>query len=330
MDRPDAPDVPDDSHDAAAFWFAREHGGLMTAADRRAFDLWRQASAAHERAYQEMRQVWGVAQAVPDHKLRSIVQRRRGAAPDVSGRRYMLAGLGAVCSAAVAGAVLWPQWSRPEPTFSDRYATGRGERRQVVLPDESRLILNTATVATVVFHDSERVVVLKEGEIMFAVASDARRPFIVKTDLGQVRVTGTRFDVRRGADHLNIVVESGSVEVSVGSWWNRRTAALAPGQGISIAAADATALRVEPVNVAARTAWRQGKVVFDGAPLAEVVDEINRYRNRPIHVQGALRQLRIAGVFDVDDTDTFLAVLPTLAPVRVLPGADGGSEIVAR
>lgn len=71
------PNLPRDPLDAAAYWFARDRGGLMTAGERRQFEAWRQADAAHERAYQEMLQVWGLTQAVPDRDLRALLSRRR-------------------------------------------------------------------------------------------------------------------------------------------------------------------------------------------------------------------------------------------------------------
>ncbi|WP_143277768.1 FecR family protein [Bordetella genomosp. 10] len=328
METPDALEIPNDPHDAAAYWFAREHGGLMSDAERPLFERWRQADARHEQAYQEMCQVWRVAEAVPDRELRAIVADGR-AAPDASRRRYLALGMGTVCTAAVAAAVLAPQWWRAEPSFTDHYATQRGERRQIVLPDDSVLTLNTASSATARFYEGERVVVLEEGEAMFEVSHDKARPFIVETGVGRVRVTGTRFNVRRDADDMTVTVESGSVEVSTGSWWHRHTATLTAGLGVDVTA-NAGDLYARRMDVAALTAWRQGKAVFDGTPLFQVVDEMNRYRGSPIRVQGALRQLRIAGVFSVDNTNDFLAVLPTVAPVRVVQRDDGGSEIVAR
>lgn len=37
------PKPPRDPLDAAAYWFARDHGGLMTADERRQFEAWRRA-----------------------------------------------------------------------------------------------------------------------------------------------------------------------------------------------------------------------------------------------------------------------------------------------
>ena len=323
------PNLPRDPLDAAAYWFARDHGGLMTAGERRQFEAWRQADAAHERAYQEMLQVWGLAQAVPDRDLRPLLS-RRPAPPAVSPQRRRLTwGLAATACAAAGAGLAWPLWG-PSPTlFEQAYATARGERRRVALQDDSILTLNTATQADVRYTRDERHVALRAGEILFEVSPDKARPFIVDTDLGRVRVTGTRFNVRYDRQRLAVAVESGSVEVATGAWWRRERVLLAAGQGVSLAHAG-DALQAEAVDVASLTAWRQGKAVFDNVPLAQVVDEINRYREQPIRVAAALRGIRIAGVFDVDDTRGFLVALPALIPVRVVARADGGSDVVAR
>lgn len=320
---------PRDPLDAAAYWFARDHGGLMTAAERRQFDAWRQADAAHERAYQEMLQVWGLTQAVPDHDLRPLLARRPPARAVSPERRRLAWGLAATACAAAGAGLAWPLWWPAETLFQQRYATGRGERRRVALQDDSVLTLNTAIQAEVRYTRDERHVALQAGEILFEVSPDKARPFIVETELGRVRVTGTRFNVRYDRQRLAVAVESGSVEVATGAWWQRERVLLAAGQGVSLAR-QGDPLQVESVNVAALTAWKQGKAVFDNVPLAQVVDEINRYREQPIRVAAALRGIRIAGVFDIDDTRGFLTALPALIPVRVAPRADGGSDLVAR
>ncbi|MFY2564943.1 FecR family protein [Achromobacter ruhlandii] len=323
------PNLPRDPLDAAAYWFARDRGGLMTAGERRQFEAWRQADAAHERAYQEMLQVWGLTQAVPDRDLRALLSRRPAPPPSSPQRRRLTWGLAATACAAAGAGLAWPLWG-PAPTlFEQAYATARGERRRVALQDDSVLTLNTATQADVRYTRDERHVALHAGEILFEVSPDKARPFVVDTDLGRVRVTGTRFNVRYDRQRLAVAVESGSVEVATGAWWRRERVLLAAGQGVSLTH-PGDALRAEAVDVATLTAWRQGKAIFDNVPLAQVVDEINRYREQPIRVAAALRGIRIAGVFDVDDTRGFLAALPALIPVRVTPRADGGSDIIAR
>ena len=80
---------------------------------------------------------------------------------------------------------------------------------------------------------------------------------------------------------MAVAVESGSVEVIAGPWWNGQRVKLPAGYGVRMAGGGET-VRIQPVDVATLTAWRQGKTVFNDTPLAEVVREVNRYRAQPI------------------------------------------------
>jgi len=51
-------------------------------------------------------------------------------------------------------------------------------------------------------------------------------------------------------------------------------------------------------NLAAATAWTEGLLMFDAAPLSEVVQEFNRHNLKPLRiVDERLRDLRISGIF---------------------------------
>jgi transmembrane sensor len=57
-------------------------------------------------------------------------------------------------------------------------------------------------------------------------------------------------------------------------------------------------------SLAAVTGWRQGLLVFDSAPLSEVIDEFNRHNLKPMVLQDeSLKTLRISGVFPAAGTE---------------------------
>ncbi|WP_241117998.1 FecR family protein, partial [Achromobacter xylosoxidans] len=128
---------------------------------------------------------------------------------------------------AVGGWALWPRgagWTE--------YRTQVGELRSVALPDGSRAELNSRSHIRVRFGEAERRVELVAGEALFSVEKNTGRPFVVDAGLGTAVVTGTRFDVRRDAEQVRVLVESGSVKVA-----GARDAAavpVGPGQGIRI------------------------------------------------------------------------------------------------
>ena len=140
--------------------------------------------------------------------------------------------------------------------------------------------MNTGTQAEVRYTRSERrVTLLPGGEIMLEVSPDASHPFIVDTEIGRVRVTGTRFNVRHDGGQMAVAVESGSVEVIAGPWWNGQRVKLPAGYG-----AHGRRRRdgAHPAGGrAALTAWRQGKAVFNDTPLAEVALKSTATAHKP-------------------------------------------------
>jgi len=58
------------------------------------------------------------------------------------------------------------------PTFTQRLATSKGERRQIGLPDGSHIDLNTDTDISIAFYDTRRTVELHRGEALFSISHD--------------------------------------------------------------------------------------------------------------------------------------------------------------
>jgi transmembrane sensor len=236
----------------------------------------------------------------------------------------------AVAASVVAVALglgLFSGLDHPKPYRAD-FSTRLGEQRQVALPDGSVMDLNSRSVVSVHYEKGRRSVELKQGEAMFSVEHDTRRPFVVAAGAGQVTVTGTRFDVRRDDDQTRVVVEAGTVKVQGRS----------PNEGVTLTAGLGTHINDQglvaasyAVNAEELTAWRSGKLVFNNASLGEVAREVSRYRERPLRVSTpAVGNLRLTSVFKANDTDALLKALPHILPVALRTLPDGSQEIISR
>ncbi|MNI51804.1 fec operon regulator FecR [compost metagenome] len=215
-------------------------------------------------------------------------------------------------------------------TYSAEFATALGERRHVALPDGSVIDLNSRSRLQVRFEKGQRNIELSEGEAMFNVAHDSDRPFVVESGTGKVTVTGTRFDVRRGASDTRVVVEQGTVRVQGREAPGDVFVALTAGLGTRVDAHGNVA-PAYAVNPAELTAWRSGKLVFNNASLSEVVEEVSRYREKPLTVSNdKIGQLRLTSVFKSDNTEALLKALPNILPVAVRTHADGSQEIISK
>ncbi|MGE8516614.1 MAG: FecR family protein [Alcaligenes nematophilus] len=321
--------IPDDPHDAAAFWFARVRGGLMQEGDQTLLKQWREQDPRHAQAYQDMEAMWSIAQATPDAAFKARLAQNTRPRALQWGRRAFIAGLGSACAAIAGVAVLGPQRWLESEQYTQRYVSRKGERLEQTLPDGSLISLNTDSVVHVSFYQSERRVVLEKGEAFFQVRSEPDRPFNVDAGQAVIRVTGTRFNVRRETDTVDVAVDSGSVRVESGPWWNSTNYNLVGEQGVRLGSGQQAS--VQSRNMVQALAWRQGRAIFDAEPLEHIVAELNRYKEPGIVLHSpSLRGLRVTGVFDVNDPQAFLGVLPSLAPVVIVQGPDGRLGIAAR
>lgn len=312
----------------AAWWFARLHSGHASDAERRAFEAWRDADPEHDRQYRNTAYFWDAALDVPRERLRAVVDAR--VAPRPARRRYLAWATGAACAVALLAAVLGPQWRAPEPGYATALATRPGELRELMLPDGSVLNLNTATDATVRLYEDRREVALLGGEITFSVRHSDALPFVIDAGSSRITVTGTRFNVRRDPGQLDVAVEHGSVQIDTGPWWKRKRRILGAGENVRIDEHGGMA-SLPPAQVKALTAWRRGKIVFDNAPMKQLVAEMARYLDYPLILgDRRLDNLSINAVFSIDDLDSMLFALPAIAPVKIIRRDDGAMVIVSR
>lgn len=217
---------------------------------------------------------------------------------------------------------------------SQQYETAVGEQRTVELADGSEVMLNTNSLMEVSFTEDERKVVLEKGEALYTVTRDTNRPFRVYAGNRVIEAVGTSFTVlRTPEDGLEVMVTEGAVKLrKVAQVTSRRLepddAALslpeladderaAGGDEIPVIAGELAAipdiqgdriekLEVQPTDMEAKLAWRHGMLLFQGEPLAEVIEEMGRYTSVKIEVDPAIENLQVVGYFKVGDLDGLL------------------------
>ncbi|MND56967.1 fec operon regulator FecR [compost metagenome] len=308
----------------AAQWFARSRDGALPADQQAQRDVWLAQHAHHQYEYDLLARLWDAADSLPRARLEALCQ--ADPVRQLPRRRFIQQALAAGVAAAAVG-LGWFGWQHHQLNYQDQLHTALGERRQLELPDGSHLELNGRTQLKVDFSAGQRRIELAAGEVMFSVAHDSARPFVVSTVNGHVTVTGTRFDVRLDPARTQVAVEQGSVRVQ---GRGDSQALLSAGLGSQIDAQGQVAAPYA-IDAAALTAWRNGKLVFNDAPLSEVVEEVSRYREQPLRVaEGKVAALRLSSTFSSDDTDALLRALPSILPVAIKTHSDGSKEIISK
>jgi len=292
----------------AAEWMARLWSGEASEADVAACARWRAEHPDHEQA-------WRRLQVMEDklHSVPAAVARRalRDGGPSASRRRMLaVVGLGAAAGAAagmLGGRDLWL-------AAAADYRAATGEIRDLVLPDGTRLVLDTGSAVDVRYDVQVRRVVLRAGRVLAETAPDAAgRPFFIDSPQGTVQALGTVFSVQSHAHACQVAVYEGMVEVRP---------AHAAGHAVRARAGQRIAFSAEHAGDAvpdARTepAWTRGQLVADDLRLADLLAELARYRRGVLRCDPEVAGLRVTGVFPLRDTDKALRNLEVGLPVRV-------------
>ncbi len=148
-----------------------------------------------------------------------------------------------------------------------------GEKSTLSLEDGTRIDLNAGS--TLIYEQGkkkgDRRVILV-GQATFDVAKNPRRPFIVQTKDFDVKVLGTRFDVKAYPedDEASVVLERGSVKIVK----DEEETLLSPGQCAKLSAS--APITISKVNSEDYLSWHDGGFVFRQAGFMQIVSYIER------------------------------------------------------
>jgi transmembrane sensor len=287
----------------ARAWLVRLRSGDATPDDLEAYRLWCAERPEHARMARVVSEAWSTLNAVaaqiidehPHEHPKSARSRELFAAqthPLRPGRR-------AFAGFALAAGASWLALRPPLhlwPALGDwaaDYRTGTGQTRRVALSDRVVIEMNTQTRIDLLparpgqGNTAQHGINLLAGEAEIAAGppgtgrAGSPRPVLVIAGRGALRTNLARFDIRRTGDEVCVTCVSGSIDLGH------------PRGKLTLLAAQQVTFdndRVKPVsqvNPATVTAWRRGLLVFNRVPLAEVVDEINRYRPGKVVLRNA-------------------------------------------
>ena len=327
----------------AAEWFLANQAGSLAEEDGAAFLAWLKASPVHVREYLGVARIAHhlpaavgeprmaletfLAQAAAGDADRVVSLQRPASGQEPAAVRRSFHPVWAIAASllALATGVVW--WAHDGERFGipKSYRTAHGEQSVARLPDGSVLRLDTDSEVTVRYSGRERLIEINRGQALLEVAHEGNRRFRVAAGGAGAIAVGTQFDVYRKLSAIEFTVVRGEIGVFTGEPTWLRSAADIPAAVQRVTAGyqvriDGGIMSAQPapVDLDQTLGWLQHKIVFDHRPLGDVAAEFNRYARIPVEVEdAALRALPVSGMFDADDTESFLAFLQTLPGVRV-------------
>jgi transmembrane sensor len=322
----------------ASAWFIEFRAGDVNEVARQHFIEWLRRSPEHIQAYLEVSGVWAeLPTSDPEGKIdiSSMIARARGEADVVAlspvgarpaevtspeeprmlrhwPRRAVLAVAALALLASVTVRLLGVG------DFGGSYSTGIGEQRTIQLADGSTVEVNARSRVRVHLTDQQRDVTLLEGQALFRVAKDSRRPFVVRAGDAEVRAVGTEFDVYRKQSATVVTVVEGRVETYDESGGSG-AAAIVLSAGEQLTVLPHTVTKPTRTDTGVATAWVHKRLMFEETPLRDVAEEFNRYNRRPLTIDDReLQKVTISGVYSSTDPSSLINFLRSQSSIRVI------------
>jgi len=188
-----------------------------------------------------------------------------------------------------------------------------GQYAQLTLSDGSEIWLNSRSklVYPERFTSATREIKL-EGEGLFKVATEKKRPFVVKTGAMDVIATGTQFNVLAYPDDNTVAVTLIEGIVKLHSSANGIDYETKTGQ-LTVFDKSEKHISAQDINTDAQISWIYGEYQFKETTLAEITRRLERIYNVVFVFQNeALKQKQFTGTFYNHQTiETILQLLMT-------------------
>ncbi|GAA4181028.1 FecR family protein [Sphingobacterium ginsenosidimutans] len=231
--------------------------------------------------------------------------------------------------------IWWYKHQARSIEYGMHYSSAKGEKRILNLPDGSTVWLNGDSKLYLAkgFNKKDRHVKLI-GEGFFSVAKDKRHPFIVSYKDAEVKVLGTKFNIRAYPDEHKIQTSLVEGAIEMTDRTNGETYRMIPGEKITIAEklvqqalrktriplVQRTELQIqEGEKMPSETLWLENKLSFEGDPMSIVASKISKWYNRNIIINNTeLENTTFTGTMEGYNLDMALKTITLANPaIRV-------------
>jgi transmembrane sensor len=279
---------------------AKYFSGNCDEVEKLQIEAWKSDNAANEEIFQEYRDLWNrsktsenlftpsVDEALQKINLKLDLEKSTKSKRHhkVIQMMYYTKRIAAVLVLAVGFWLVytWLHLRSATETFVE-IATLQGEKKEVVLPDNSHIWLNSQSKLRyeTKFAQKERKVYL-EGEAYFEVFKNPSRPFVIEAGNSITKVLGTAFNLRARKDESSVVVTVTEGKVSFTGKETTIPVKLIPGDKGVLKGTHLEKVSNEDPNF---LAWKTGKLIFRNTPLNLVASTLTDYYGRIIRVEDA-------------------------------------------
>jgi len=323
-------------------WFTLMQSGSVSEVEQSQLQQWLQVDDAHQDAYRQYELIWQELGNL--HNTKELAALKRSVKPSLfesvrNSTNEIFSGLRALnpksqfgmALASIAILVFVIIGLQPEKIAVQEFATATGEVKKFTLEDGSEITLGAKSSLKAWATTKERHIILVSGQAFFKVAKNPQRPFWVDAGETKVRVVGTQFDVRKGSDRTRVAVLEGIVNVSsANKSANTIPVVLTAGQQVT-RLNEGKFEAVNSITASELESWRNGRLIYLRASLADVVADANRYFNNSISLGSKnLADLKVTAAVSTNQIDALTDMLSTSLPVVLKRDAQNNIVIMSR
>jgi transmembrane sensor len=216
--------------------------------------------------------------------------------------------------------------SQNQQANNQTYHTNIGEQANFMMPDGTKIRLNTNSIVQIKYTPTHRQISLLQGEVSFDVAKDKKRPFTVTAGSQSFTALGTVFNVQKSNDKaIELVVTEGRVLITNANESIEKISEIialksknlllgvlvhSGEKALIIKDVKAPVIKIPLEQLQRDLAWQQGMLIFEGEPLDQALMEVERYTSIKFSIiDPKLVNLKVAGYFKAGDIDGLLASL---------------------
>lgn len=202
-------------------------------------------------------------------------------------------------------------------------ATLAGEIKEVALPDSSSVILNGNTSITYNTDQANGVRrVDLDGEALFSVQKQnidhQPQKFIVRTSNAEIEVLGTTFSVSTDSVWTTVVLEEGSVQLSLGAEESNaaKTILMSPGEKVvyNSVTGQVDQLKIDAISY---NLWTENKLALVDRSLDELIRWFGHTYNIELDLPSKYLDRKLTGTIATDNSDTAIKMIGTALGLEV-------------
>ena len=215
---------------------------------------------------------------------------------------------------------------RPTSRATFSASTGVGQTKQLVLPDQSKVLMNANSTLVYAEGDAHAREVWLKGEAYFTVkhTRDEQAFIVHANDKLAVEVLGTSFNVKNLGPMVAVILQQGSIRLSIKEGTGRTMVYLQPNEMLQYDVLSGDYVK-KRINADKPLSWTRGKLVMDRYSLNEASHFLQQVFNQRLVIDDPrLLKDSISGSMPiVYNIDTMLMQFAKVFQVKFEPDSHG-------